>query len=65
MKGTTVSTSGPRPTHPLHGRRRKSIPVVVIILIGWLAHLGWSAEQIVPVLAVLMPAAAGSAGRQS
>lgn len=65
MRRTTVSTTGPRPAHPLHGTRRKGVPVVVIILIGWLAHLGWSAEQIVPVLAVLTPAAAVSTGRQS
>lgn len=65
MSRTTVSATGPRPAHPLHGARRRGVPVVVVILIGWLARLGWSAEQIVPVLAVLAPTAAASAGRQS
>jgi len=65
MKSSTINMVGPQPAHPLRGARRRSVPVAVIILIGWLAHLGWPAEQIVPVLAVLAPAAAVSAGRQS
>lgn len=63
MKSSTASVAGPRPVHPLHGAGRKSVPVAVVILIGWLAHLGWSAQQIVPVLAVLVPATAVNAAR--
>ncbi len=64
MKSSTVSVAGPRPVHPLRGAGRRNVPVAVTILIGWLAYLGWSAEQIVPVLTVLAPAAAVSAARQ-
>lgn len=62
---TARNTAGPRPVHPLHGLGRKDAPVAVAILIIWLSHLGWSAGQIVPVLALLAPAAAvGTAGRR-
>ncbi|MFL6111021.1 MAG: hypothetical protein ACJ786_06690 [Catenulispora sp.] len=49
------TTRGSNPAHPLAGRPRRS--PWVIILIGWLAIFGWSPEQVLAVLLVLLPTA--------
>lgn len=41
------------PKHPLSVRPRRI--VWVIVLIGWLAALGWNAEQISPLLLFFAP----------
>jgi len=59
----SASVPGPRPQHPLAGARSHGTPIAVIILIGWLSRVGWTAEQVIALLLVLLPgaAAAGSA----
>jgi len=48
---------GPRPQHPLGGRRA-TVPIAVVILIIVLACLGWAEPQISELLAVLLPTGA-------
>ena len=48
----------PRPRHPLADRGRP-VPVAVVILVGVLAWTGWSDEQILALIAVLIGAVAG------
>lgn len=49
-----LTAQGPRPAHPLAGPARRTTWVVV--LVGWLAMLGWSPEQVLAVLVALSAA---------
>ena len=53
-----------RPRHPL-AEGRRPVPVAIVILVGVLAALGWSAEQLVTLLAVLLPVGAAALGTAS
>lgn len=59
---TSASVPGPRPQHPLADARRHGAPIAVIILIGWLSRIGWTAEQVVALLLVLLPGVAVAEG---
>jgi hypothetical protein len=55
----SMTVAATRPGHPLADRGRP-VPIAVIILIGVLAWMGWTDEQIVTLTAVLIGAAAGN-----
>jgi len=57
-------TPAGRPGHPL-AEVRRPVPVAIVILVGVLAALGWSAEQLVTLLAVLLPVGAAALGSAS
>ena len=61
MADVARSSTGPRPSHPLAGARPHGIPVVIIILIGWLSARGWTCEQITALLLVILPSVANTA----
>ncbi len=58
MTKTDLTIAGPLPDHPLRGAGHRAVPIAVVILIGWLAYLGWPGAEIVPLVALLVPAAA-------
>jgi len=53
----TTPTS--QPTHPLAVSPKRGI--WALVLIGWLAVIGWSPEQVLAVLMVMLPAVADRA----
>ena len=55
---TAVSVVGKPPAHPL--ARPRPSAVAVIVVIGWLALLGWSPEQSLALLLIMFPAVAAS-----
>lgn len=55
-----LTVAGPRSSHPLAPGRPDRI--VVLVLVGILALVGWSAEQIIALLAMLVPASALALG---
>lgn len=50
-----TSTTGLHTEHPLAGLRRP-VPSAIVVLIGVLVLIGWTAEQVVTLVAVLLPA---------
>ncbi|MEY9929633.1 hypothetical protein ABH926_004273 [Catenulispora sp. GP43] len=54
----TAQAQGPRTLHPLAVPSRRWVWVVV--LIGWLAMIGWSPEQILAVLLAIVPGVVGT-----
>jgi hypothetical protein len=61
----TPAIVAPPCRHPLVGVPSGPVPWVIIVLIGWVVWLGWRPEQVVALLVVLVPAAAGARAREA
>lgn len=55
----SITIAGPRVAHPLAGLGRGGFAAAQIALVAWLSRLGWTSEQIVAVLLILLPVSAG------